>query len=123
MTEKAVATTGELKAGEMKQVSVGDTDVLLARVGDEFHAVYAYCSHYGAPLAEGALSGERVVCPWHHACFHVTTGHQLEPPGQDGLARFDVRRDGDTIYVQVPDNFEISAGRGRRGDKETFCHA
>src|SRR3712207_5821542 len=71
MTRKeiAVATTDELKDGEMRQVSAGGTDILLARVGGKFHAVGALCTHYGAPLAEGALCGERVVCPWHHACL------------------------------------------------------
>ena len=91
MTEKAIATASELKDGEMKQVSVGGTEVLLARVGGEFHAVYAYCSHYGAPLAEGVLSGERVVCPWHHACFRPAGGSNEAPRpprgGSPGAAR------------------------------------
>lgn len=102
--EARVARFDELQDGEMKQVSVGDTDVLLTRSNGVYHAVYAYCSHYGAPLAEGALSGDRVICPWHHACFHLPLGDQLEPPGLDSLPRFEVRTDGHHVFVRVPES-------------------
>ena len=62
--EFPLANTSDLGAGEMKEILVGETRILLARVGDCFQAVSAACPHYGAPLVEGVLSGERVVCPW-----------------------------------------------------------
>jgi NADPH-dependent 2,4-dienoyl-CoA reductase/sulfur reductase-like enzyme/nitrite reductase/ring-hydroxylating ferredoxin subunit len=101
--EFPLANTKDLRAGEMKEVSVGETRILLARVGDRFHAVSATCPHYGAPLVEGLLSGERVVCPWHHACFNVASGDLEEPPALDALASFDVRVEGDRIFVSIPD--------------------
>lgn len=42
--------------------------------GIRYSFVRLLCSHYGAPLAKGVLSGNRVVCPWHAACFNVATG-------------------------------------------------
>ncbi|HEX8557390.1 MAG TPA: FAD-dependent oxidoreductase, partial [Pyrinomonadaceae bacterium] len=75
---------------------------LLARVGGEFHAVGATCPHYGAPLAEGALCGARVVCPWHHACFDVTTGGLEEPPALDSLPRYEVRVERGRVLARVP---------------------
>jgi NADPH-dependent 2,4-dienoyl-CoA reductase/sulfur reductase-like enzyme/nitrite reductase/ring-hydroxylating ferredoxin subunit len=102
-TDVVVAQKSDLEKGEMKQVSAGGTEVLLARTGERFFATHAFCSHYGAPLADGALSGDRVVCPWHHACFHLGDGHQIEPPGQDGLPAFDVRTEGDDVIVTLPD--------------------
>ncbi len=128
-TEEAVGCVEDFADGAMWQVTVGGTDVLVARVGEGFHAVYAYCSHYGAPLAEGALSEGRVVCPWHHACFELKSGRQLEPPGQDGLRRFDVRVDDGQVLVRVPSDFEAhpaapmakrSAPTGPGADEETF---
>ncbi|HEX8142304.1 MAG TPA: FAD-dependent oxidoreductase [Pyrinomonadaceae bacterium] len=105
MTHKeiTVATTGELENGEMKQVSAGGTDILLARIGGKYHAVGAYCTHYGAPLVEGALSNERIVCPWHHACFNVTTGDLEEPPALDALPCYGVRVEGESVIVSLPD--------------------
>lgn len=101
--EFPLANTSDLRAGEMKEVSAGGTKILLARVGDEFHAVGATCPHYGAPLAEGALCGTRVVCPWHHACFDVTTGGLAEPPALDSLPRYEVRVERGRVLVRVPD--------------------
>ena len=76
MTQKevTVANAGEFKDGEMKQISANGTEILLARVKGNYHAVAAHCTHYGAPLVDGVINGDRIVCPWHHACFNVTSG-------------------------------------------------
>ncbi|MBB4077705.1 NADPH-dependent 2,4-dienoyl-CoA reductase/sulfur reductase-like enzyme/nitrite reductase/ring-hydroxylating ferredoxin subunit [Lewinella aquimaris] len=94
-----VFTLSQLPDGHMHQVKVGEYDVLLANVAGEVYAVENKCSHYGAPLTGGALCQHRVRCPWHHACFDVRTGAQIEAPGMDGLARFAVRVTGDDISV------------------------
>lgn len=101
--EAIVANVNDLHDGEMQQVSVGETDVLLAKVDGNFYAVGAYCSHYQAPLAEGVLKGDRVVCPWHNACFNITTGNQQEPPGLDSLHCYPVRVEGEQVIVRVPE--------------------
>ena len=98
-----VAKTSDLRDGEMKEVSIGDTRILLARAGDRFHAVSATCPHYGAPLVEGALCGNRIVCPWHHAVFNVVNGDLEEPPALDGLVSYAVRVEGERILVSVPE--------------------
>ena len=97
-----VAKTSELVDGEMKQVSAEGQEILLARVNGNFYAVGAHCTHYGAPLVEGVLSGERIVCPWHHACFGITTGDVEEPPAFDSLTRYEVGIENDRVMVRVP---------------------
>src|SRR5262245_7003930 len=101
-----VARVDELEDGEMKQVDAGGTNILLARVNGKYHAVGAICPHYGGPLAEGALCGERVICPWHHASFDVRTGDLLEPPAFDALPRYEVKTEGESVIVAVPDEAE-----------------
>jgi NADPH-dependent 2,4-dienoyl-CoA reductase/sulfur reductase-like enzyme/nitrite reductase/ring-hydroxylating ferredoxin subunit len=101
--EFPLANTSDLSDGEMKEVSANGTRILLARVEGEFHAVGAACPHYGAPLAEGALCGTRVVCPWHHACFDVTTGGLEEPPALDSLPHYEVRVEDGRVLARVPD--------------------
>ncbi|NIT54730.1 MAG: Rieske 2Fe-2S domain-containing protein, partial [Aliifodinibius sp.] len=75
----------DLKNGEMKTFNVNSVDVLLSKIDDKFYAVGAYCTHYGAPLDDGVLSGRRIVCPWHHACFDAMNGDLLEPPARDAI--------------------------------------
>ena len=101
-----VAGTADLRDGEMKQVTAAETGVLITCVGGSFHAVAASCTHYGAPLAEGVLSGDRIVCPWHHACFSAITGDLLEPPAFDALERFEVSIANNRILVSVPEGSE-----------------
>jgi NADPH-dependent 2,4-dienoyl-CoA reductase/sulfur reductase-like enzyme/nitrite reductase/ring-hydroxylating ferredoxin subunit len=102
--EVHVANTSDLRDGEMKEVSVGETRILLARVDDKFHAVSATCPHYGGPLAEGVLCGARVMCPWHHAAFNIVKGDLEEPPALDALVSYTVRLEGEKILVTVPDD-------------------
>ncbi|HEY0730700.1 MAG TPA: FAD-dependent oxidoreductase [Pyrinomonadaceae bacterium] len=98
-----LANTSDLNAGEMKEFSAGETRILLARVGDRFHAVSASCPHYGGNLAEGALCGTHVVCPLHHAVFNVVNGDLEEPPAFDALVSYEVRVEGERVLVRVPD--------------------
>ncbi|MEO8648420.1 MAG: FAD-dependent oxidoreductase [Acidobacteriota bacterium] len=99
---KAVCKLSEINDGEMKEIKVGETPVVLARVDGKCFALAAHCTHYGAPLADGALVGDRIVCPWHHACFHAGTGDMIEPPALDSLPSFPVRVERDEIFVDLP---------------------
>lgn len=98
-----VANTPDLRDGEMTEVSIDNTRILLARAGDRFHAVSATCPHYGAPLVEGVLCGTRIVCPWHHAVFNVINGDSEEPPALDALVSYAVRVENEQILVSVPE--------------------
>ena len=93
----------EIADGEMKEIGVGETPVLLTRVNGKLNAVGARCTHYGAPLVDGVLSGDRIVCPWHHACFNARTGDLIEPPALDSLPNYPLRIEGDDIYVELSD--------------------
>lgn len=73
--------------------------VLLARVGNDYVAVSASCTHYGGPLAEGLIDGETVRCPWHHACFSLRTGEALEAPALSPLACWTVETRDEKILI------------------------
>ncbi len=110
MSFKEIAKTDDLKNGEMKSYKVDDEhSVLLCRINDKYSAVGASCTHYGAPLEEGVIEGETIICPWHHACFSAKNGDLLEPPAMDALPVFDLKVEGDKISINIPD--EIAASR------------
>lgn len=52
----------------------GAGKVLVVKQKGKISAVGAKCTHYGAPLVKGVLGDGHVRCPWHGACFNVTTG-------------------------------------------------
>lgn len=118
--EVIVGKTTDLAAGEMKQVSANGVDILLACAGGNFHAVGAHCTHYGASLVEGVLNGERIVCPWHHACFNVTTGNLHEPPALDALPTYELKIQDEQIIVRVPDDApdRRTPGMSKRDQKD-----
>jgi len=83
---------------------VGQEDVLLARVGSDFFAIDAHCSHYHGPLAEGLVTGHDVRCPWHHACFDLRTGEAVRAPALSPLSCWKVeQRDGRIFVAQKRD--------------------
>ncbi|GAB3952469.1 FAD-dependent oxidoreductase [Spirosoma harenae] len=105
-TEASVCRVDDMADGEMKQVRVGDTDVLLAKVDGQFHALHPHCSHYHGPLVEGVLHGHRLICPWHNACFDIRDGHRLEAPALNGLPTHEVRVENEQVFVRLTTNKE-----------------
>jgi NADPH-dependent 2,4-dienoyl-CoA reductase/sulfur reductase-like enzyme/nitrite reductase/ring-hydroxylating ferredoxin subunit len=73
--------------------------VLLARIGDEFLAIGATCTHYSGPLADGVIDGDTVRCPWHHACFSLRNGEALRAPALNPVACWKVEQRGDDVVV------------------------
>lgn len=90
---------GDLQPGDKLLGHANGEAVLLTRVGDEYFAIGATCTHYGGPLAEGVLEDGVVRCPWHHACFNVRTGEALRAPALNPLACYTVEQSGATIKV------------------------
>jgi NADPH-dependent 2,4-dienoyl-CoA reductase/sulfur reductase-like enzyme/nitrite reductase/ring-hydroxylating ferredoxin subunit len=76
--------------------------VLLTRQQGQVHAFAPNCPHYGAPLEKGKVVNGKLICPWHHACFKLDSGHLCAPPALDDLPAYAVREAGGRILVQVP---------------------
>jgi NADPH-dependent 2,4-dienoyl-CoA reductase/sulfur reductase-like enzyme/nitrite reductase/ring-hydroxylating ferredoxin subunit len=64
--------------------------VLLVRAEQNWYAVGAKCTHYGAPLDQGLLANDMIRCPWHHACFDMRNGAAACAPALTDLASYDV---------------------------------
>lgn len=79
---------------------VGEADVVAVRRGTTVHLVGAKCSHYGAPLLQGRVEGERIVCPWHHAAFSLHDGATLKAPGLSPIACWSVRRQDGKVFAE-----------------------
>ncbi|MFE4107538.1 FAD-dependent oxidoreductase [Almyronema epifaneia] len=104
MPKYKVCELDQLSAETMQRIEVQDTPLLLTRKGDAVYAIAAHCTHLGAPLDQGVLSGDRVVCPWHNACFKATTGEYLEPPALDDLPCFETSIEAGMVWVDLPES-------------------
>ncbi len=114
--EHAVARLDELADGAMRKVEADGAAILLVRRGETVHAVGAECPHAGGDLSQGALCGDRVVCPWHKAVFSVSTGALLDPPAVDALPHYAVRVADGQVFVTLPGaNAQPSAPRAADG--------
>jgi 3-phenylpropionate/trans-cinnamate dioxygenase ferredoxin subunit len=69
-----VARIEELKSGAMKAVNVAGREILLARVGDNYHAVDNLCTHMKGNLSQGKLEGTVITCPRHGSQFDISNG-------------------------------------------------
>src|SRR4051794_1752379 len=81
---------GSVKPGDKFVGHAHGEPVLVTRIGEEFFAIGASCSHYGGPLGEGMIVGDTVRCPWHHACFSLKTGEALRAPALNPVPRWHV---------------------------------
>ncbi|KAN0066419.1 Apoptosis-inducing factor 1 [Thecaphora frezii] len=100
-----VGSASDVGVGKMKEfVFAGEGDaavkVLVSNVGGTLHATSAKCTHYGAPLVNGVLTGDgRIICPWHGACFHAKNGDIEDAPALDSLLSLKLEVEGDDIFV------------------------
>jgi nitrite reductase/ring-hydroxylating ferredoxin subunit len=79
---------------------VREARVFVWRKGNQLKAYNADCPHLGGPLNEGMVAGPTIRCPWHHACFDLTTGEATAAPAFDALQEYAVTLDGDRFCVE-----------------------
>lgn len=88
---EAVLPVAEMADQQLRRVVVAGVPVILLRLGEQYHAISATCSHAGGPLDEGERDGEIVSCPWHGSRFSMRTGQALTGPASIAQPRYDVR--------------------------------
>ncbi|MCR9094983.1 MAG: non-heme iron oxygenase ferredoxin subunit [bacterium] len=94
------ASGAPLGPGEKRAVRVGDQEILVLRVDDEYFAVSNRCTHAAWPLTNEPLDGMEIVCTLHGARFDVRDGCPTGGPASKPLATHPIElRDGE-LYVR-----------------------
>jgi nitrite reductase/ring-hydroxylating ferredoxin subunit len=96
-----MATMDELPEGAAKEVEHDGRIYALFNVGGQISAIDGICPHQGGPLADGAVEGSCVTCPWHGWQFDIRTGKT--PLGaRIKQAVYDVKVEGQDVLVDTP---------------------
>jgi nitrite reductase/ring-hydroxylating ferredoxin subunit/uncharacterized membrane protein len=89
------ATALEALDGEPRRVDVNGVGVVLYRNDGRVLAVGERCPHLGAPMDDGWIDRDRIVCPWHGSRFACESGEVVRGPATAALPSYAVRvRDG-----------------------------
>ena len=91
----------DVQEGQLFGFEHGDKKILLANLRGDIHATDLMCTHADADLSTGFLSDEGVRCPLHLSVFNLDTGEPQNPPAEACLKVYNVKIDGNSIYVEV----------------------
>ena len=82
----------DIPEGGPTKLKAGVNELAVVRNGDRILAVHAQCAHAGGPLADGALVGDAIECPWHGSRFRLADGHIVRGPSMYDQPAYEVRR-------------------------------
>ena len=96
-----VATVGDVPDDSMIPVTVGDEEIVLAKIGDRYFAIDGWCTHAAGMLSEGFLypAAFEIECPIHEGMFDLRSGEVTSPPPEDAITVYEVRVEGGDILV------------------------
>ena len=98
----AVLPAADLPENAPTRAMLGATALVLVRRGDLVYALKQTCSHAGGPLAEGALVGDTIVCPWHASAFRLSDGAVRHGPAATRQVAYRARIADGQVEVQGP---------------------
>ncbi|GIW46803.1 MAG: (2Fe-2S)-binding protein [Deltaproteobacteria bacterium] len=96
-----VAKVSDIPSGEVRSFVVNNEVIAICHVNGKFYAFKDECTHMAYPLSDGHLDGEIITCAYHGAKFNVRTGEVVAMPAVEPLEVFEVKVEGDSIYVAI----------------------
>ncbi len=100
MSAQKVAVTSEIPDGNGKVVSINGKALAVFNCGGTFYATENTCPHRGGPLADGAVAGNNVTCPWHGWEFDIPNGRCLTNPAAS-VPTYPLELKGEEIWVSL----------------------
>ncbi|MBP0022280.1 MAG: ferric reductase-like transmembrane domain-containing protein [Cyanobacteria bacterium SBLK] len=95
-----VGRLGEIQEKRAKVVTIGGERVAVFKYDGKVSAVSNVCQHQNGPLGEGKIVYDCITCPWHGFQYVPETGAS-PPPFTEKIPTFDVRLEGDRIFVRT----------------------
>ncbi len=83
-------------------VELNGVPLVIIRTGSEVFALDEFCTHEEVSLVDGDIYDHTVECWLHGSCFDIRSGKPTGPPASKPLSTYQVRIDGDDVYVALP---------------------
>lgn len=100
----AVMPEAKLQSDKPVRGEHNGVPILLVRRGDTVFAMAETCSHFGAPLSEGKLDGDSIVCPWHASRFALSDGHVINGPAVHPQPCLEARIRNGNVEIRKPNS-------------------
>jgi len=97
---RPVCNTNELAPGQMMLAIIQGERIAVGRCETGIVAFQDRCTHKGGSLADGALIGCTVQCPWHGSNFDVHTGRVVAGPAEHRIEPYEIDVRGNEVYVR-----------------------
>lgn len=100
-----IGSVADFPSGEARRVVVDRHPIAIVRIEDDLYAIGDTCTHQRISLSEGDVDvDERTLECWKHgSTFSLVTGEPTTLPAIRPTPVFTVVRDGDDVYVEVPE--------------------
>jgi 3-phenylpropionate/trans-cinnamate dioxygenase ferredoxin subunit len=99
--EERVCSVHDVPDGEARRYDLGTLRVCVVRIDDDWYAIGDRCTHQDISLAEGevAVDTREIECWKHGSCFSLVDGEPSSLPATRPVPVYDVRIDGEDVYV------------------------
>ncbi|MBE9040861.1 ferric reductase-like transmembrane domain-containing protein [Oscillatoriales cyanobacterium LEGE 11467] len=98
-----VGRISEIPESRAKIVTIASERVAIFKYDGKISAVSNVCQHQNGPLGEGKIVDGCITCPWHGYQYLPDCGAS-PPPFHERIPTFDVRLEGDRIFVSTMPN-------------------
>jgi len=104
VTAERLCGVGDIAPGEARRFDLGSLRVAVVRIDDDWYAIGDRCSHQDVSLSDGAVHAGtlELECAKHGSCFSLTTGEPSSLPATRPVPTYELRIDGDDVYVELP---------------------
>ena len=79
----------------------GDKTFCIYNIKDGFFATDGICTHEEVHLEDGLVTDDEIECPMHQGIFNIKTGEVIQDPPCVALKTYDVKLEGDKIYLKI----------------------
>ena len=102
--EERLCSVSDVEPGTARRFDLGRRRIAVVRLGDDWYAVGDRCTHQDVSLAEGEVNADtlEIECWKHGSCFSLTDGTPHSLPATKPVEVYDLRVDGDDVYVVLP---------------------